>query len=175
MLKLVSEVLGSKVVEFDGNTTIGEIINWVVDPNTRRVVSFVIKQGGLLSAPSALTTIDIVEYGPGIVVVRNQASVVPPHEVAGLPKLLKAGHRIIGGSAQTQSGRILGTVENVLFETTDSTIQKIYVKPRIIDMVRYPDLVIPADQIVSIEPRRTIFTDEAGRPTSQTSAQPSVG
>jgi uncharacterized protein YrrD len=173
MLKLVSEVLGSKVVDFESGQTIGEITNWIVDPDTKKISSFVVKRPGLLSAASALTTIDVIEYGPNLVVVRNQHAIVPPHEVAGLPKLMKAGHRVIGGSAQTQSGRVLGVVENVLFETNDSTIQKVYVRPRIIDMVKYPDLVISADKIIRIEPRRMIFSDEVNGPSTQRTAMPS--
>lgn len=172
MLKAISEVVGSRLVDLDKSQTIGEIVNWVVNPDDRRLSAVVVKIAGLFSKTMVVTTVDIIEYGPRIVVVKNQSSVVAPEEVVGMPKLLRSKFRLIGGRAETQSGRSLGQIEDIMFETTDSSLQKFYIKPSLLGLVTRPDIMIGIDKVVRIEPRRIIVTDEAGEPiaTSQTIA-----
>lgn len=162
MLTPISEVVGAKLVDLEGSQTIGEIIDWVIDPGALKISALVVKLPGLFKGQAVVTTIDVVEYGPGMVVIRNANAVVPPSEVAGLKQLIKSKYRVIKSRVETQSGKLLGNVEDLVFETTDSTLQKIYIKPGVLDMIRRPDIIIGADKIIRIEPQRIVVQDDAG-------------
>lgn len=168
MLKAIREVVGSKLVDLDRSQTIGEVINWVINPAERRLSALVIKQAGMFGKTRVVTTTDVIEYGPGMVVVKNQTAIISPDEVAGLPQLLKSRHRVMGERVETQSGKLIGRVEDVLFETTDSSLQKFYIKPTLLGMVTRPDVIIGIDKVVRIEPRRLVVSDEVGEPTRST-------
>lgn len=165
MLKAISEVIGSKLVDLDKSQTIGEVVNWVVNPAERKLSALIVKPTGIFTKTMVVTTTDIVEYGPQMVVVKNQAAVVAPEEVAGLPQLLKSRHRVMGERVETAGGKLIGRVEDVLFETTDSTLQKFYIKPTLLGLVTRPDVIIGIDKVVRIEPRRLVVSDEVGEPT----------
>ncbi|OGB74791.1 hypothetical protein A2810_00560 [candidate division Kazan bacterium RIFCSPHIGHO2_01_FULL_49_10] len=164
MLKAISEVVGSRLVDLDKSQTIGEVVNWVVNPDDRRLSAVVVRVAGLFGKTMVVTTTDIIEYGPRMVVVKNQLSVVAPEEVAGMPKLLRSKFRLIGGRVETKSGRSLGQIEDIMFETTDSSLQKFYVKPSLLGLATRPDVIIGIDKVVRIEPRRIIVNDETGEP-----------
>lgn len=168
MLKAIREVVGNKLVDLDKSQTIGEVTNWVIDPDERKLSALVIKQAGMFGKTRVVTTTDIIEYGPGIVVIKNQNAVISPDEVVGLPKLLKSRHRVMGERVETRSGRFIGLVEDVLFETTDSTLQKFYIKPTLLGLVTRPDIIIGIDKVIQIEPRRVVVHDEVGEPTGST-------
>ncbi|OGB74205.1 hypothetical protein A2V68_00310 [candidate division Kazan bacterium RBG_13_50_9] len=161
MLKPISEIVGAKLVDWEDSQTIGEVTNWVIDPDRKKISALIVKLAGLWRGLSVVTTIDVVEYGPGMVIVRNANAVVTPGEVAGLPQLLKTKHHVIQSRVETQSGKLLGKVEDLLFETTDSTIQKLYIKPSGLSLLSLPDLVVGADKIARIEPRRIVVFDDA--------------
>ncbi|MBU1083043.1 PRC-barrel domain-containing protein [Patescibacteria group bacterium] len=161
MLKTITSILKSKLVDWESSKTIGVVSNWVVDPVQKKISALIVNPPGIFKKTLVVTTTDVVEYGPGMVVVRNQNTIVPVQEVVGLDKLVKNKQRIIGCEVVTQSGKRLGVTEDLLFETTDSTIQKIYIHPRILDILKSHDLIIGADKIVEIKPKRIIVRDDA--------------
>lgn len=164
MLKSISEVVGSRLVDLDKSQTIGEVVNWVVNPDERRLSALIVRPAGLFAKTMVVTTADIIEYGPRMVVVKNQLAVVLPDEVSGMPKLLRSKFRLLGGRVETQSGRLIGQIEDIMFETTDSSLQKFYVKPPLLGLVTRPDVIIGVDKVVRIEPRRIIVNNEVGEP-----------
>ena len=164
MLKAISEVIGSKLVDLDKSQTIGEVVNWVINPTERRLSALVVRLAGLFTKTMVVTTTDIIEYGPRMVVVRNQTSVVAPDEVSGMPKLLRSRFRLMGGRVETQSGKHLGQVEDVFFETTDSSLQKFYVRPSLLGLATRPDVIIGIDKVIKIEPRLVVVNNEVGEP-----------
>lgn len=168
MLKAISEVVGSKLVDLDKSQTIGEIANWVINPDERRLTALIVKLPGLFGKTMVVTTNDIIEYGPRMVVVKNQNAVIPPDEVSGLPKLLHVRYRIIGERVETKSGQSIGQVEDVLFETANSTLQKFYVKPGLLGLISRPDVIIGIDKILKIEPRRIVVHDDVNQPAGIT-------
>lgn len=169
MFKAISGVMGSKLVDLDKSQTIGEVTNWVIDPKKRRLTALIVKQPGLFAKTRVVTTADIIEYGPRIVVIKNEAAVISPDEVAGLPQLLQSRHRILGERVETTSGKTIGVVEDVLFETTDSSLQKFYVKPNLLGLTMRPDVIIGIDKVISLEPKRIIVSDEVAAPTGTAS------
>ena len=175
MLKAISEVVGSKLVDLDKSQTIGEVSNWVIDPRLRRLTALIVKQPGLFAKTRVVTTTDIIEYGPRIVVVKNESTVISPDEVSGLPQLLQSHYRIMRERVETKSGKPIGVVEDVLFETTDSSLQKFYIKPSLLGLATRPDIILGIDKILEIQPKRIIVSDDVDAPTGTTSpAQASI-
>lgn len=177
MLKAISEVMGNKLVDLDKSQAIGQVTNWVINPAERKLSALVVKPAGVFTRTMVVTTADIVEYGPQMIVIRNQTAMVPPEEVVGLPQLLKTHHRVMGERVETTKGKLIGKVEDVLFETTDSTLQKFYIKPTLLGLVTRPDVIIGIDKVVRIEPRRLVVSDEVGEPTgnARTASAPISG
>ncbi len=162
MLKPITEIMGARLVDLDNSQTLGEVTNWVIDPDKKQISALIVKSGGIFARTLAVTTIDIIEYGPKMVVVKNREALVPPSEIVNLPGLMRRKYHVIGSPVITVSGKKLGLVEDLLFETTDSTIQKIYVRPGVLGMFNQPDLIIPADKIVAIEQKKIVVTDDSG-------------
>ncbi len=159
MLKAISEVMGAQLVDFEHRQNLGEIINWVINSETRQISTFLVKPCGWLVRPLAVATLDVVEYGPKMVVIKNKSALVAPATILHLPKLIKNRHRVMGSPVVTQSGKRLGIVEDILFETLDATIQKIYVHPGFLKMMHRPDIIIGIDKVIAIETKRIVVQD----------------
>lgn len=161
MLKPISEVLGARVVDLDDCSALGTVSNWVINPDKKQISALLIKPAGVFTRTLAIPTIDIVEYGPKMIVIKNHSALVNPGEILHLPKLIRKKHRVIGNIVITVSGKKLGTVEDLLFETIDSTLQKIYITSGILGILSQPDLIIGADKIVSIEQKKIVVQDDS--------------
>ncbi|MFA5967430.1 MAG: PRC-barrel domain-containing protein [Patescibacteria group bacterium] len=162
MLKPITEIMNARLVDLDKSQTLGTVTNWAIDPDKKQISALMIKPVGLLTRLRAVATADIVEYGPKMVVIKNSDALVAPHEIVLLPALLRHHQHVIGSPVITASGKKLGNVDDVLFETTDSFIQKIYVQPGILGILNRPDLIIPADKIITIASQKIVVTDDSG-------------
>ncbi|MFH0912148.1 MAG: PRC-barrel domain-containing protein [Patescibacteria group bacterium] len=161
MLKPISEVMGSRVVDLDNSQTLGEVINWVINPDKKQISALLVKPNRPFARSLAIVPIDIVEYGPKIVVVRNDGALVAPKEILHLPKLMRKKHRVLGNPVVTQAGKKLGSVDDLLFETIDASIQKIYVCPGLLGIFNQPDLILGVDKIIAIESNRIVVQDDS--------------
>lgn len=171
MLKAITEIGNSRVIDFDNNRTLGTVSNWVINPEERKISALLIKRAGFLKPILAISTVDIIEYGPKLVIVKNESSLVEPTEVVSLPKLIRHRHRVLGNPVFTQSNKYLGKVSEILFETIDSTIQRIYVEPSFLGALKQPDLIISADKITEITPKKIVVQndDYAWQPSTRAS------
>ena len=160
MLKSITEIGNSRVIEFDDNRTLGKVVNWIINPTEKKISALLVKPAGLFKSTLAISTIDIIEYGPKLVIVKNESALVAPREVVSLPKLIRQRHKVLGNPVVTQSNKPLGKVSEILFETIDSTIQRIYVEPNILSALRQPDLIISADKIIQITPKKIIVQND---------------
>lgn len=159
MLKPISEIMGAQLVDFKSRQNLGEVTNWVINAEAKQISTFLVKPHAWFGRSLAVATSDIVEYGHHMLVVREKSALVAPDTLPRLPKLIRSRHHIIGSPVVTTSGKKLGLVEDILFETIDATIQKIYVHPGILSMMHRPDIIIGADKIISIEPKRIVVQD----------------
>ena len=159
MLKSIKSIMGSKVMNFTESTTLGEVVDWIVNPEKRKINAFLVRTGGWFSKLMALSSLDVVEYGPKIIVVKNSDVLGTPSEVMNRPKAIKQKGRLLGSPVFTTIGAKLGVVDDVLFETADTSIQKIYVSPNGVSSLHQPDLIITIDRIVEILPNKIIVKE----------------
>ena len=171
MLKAITEIGNSRVIDFDDSRTLGKVTNWIINPTEKRISAFLVKPAGFFKPNLAVATIDIIEYGPKLVIVKDESALVNPTEVISLPKLIRHRHKVLGNPVVTRSNKHLGKVSEILFETIDSTIQRIYVEPNILSALKQPDLIISADKIVQIMPNKIIVQndDYAWQPSAKIS------
>ena len=160
MLKAITDIGNSRVIDFDDSCTLGKVINWVINPAEKKISALLVKPTGLFKSTLAIATIDIVEYGPKLIIVKNESALVAPAEIVHLPKLIRQRHKVLGNPVFTQSQKMLGKVSEVLFETIDSTIQRIYVEPSLLGALKQPDLIISADKIIQITPKKIVVQND---------------
>ena len=170
MLKSITEIGNSRVIDFDDSRILGKVTNWIINPEQRKISAFLIKPTGLFKTTLAVSTMDVIEYGPKLIIVKNESALVAPQEVVHLPKLIRQRYKVLGNPVVTQANKKLGTVSELLFETINSTIQRIYVEPNFLGALKQPDLIISADKIIQITPRKIVVQndDYAWQPTKTT-------
>ena len=47
MLKPITEVVGARLVDLDKSQTLGEVINWVINPDEKKISALMVKPLGL--------------------------------------------------------------------------------------------------------------------------------
>ncbi|MEA1909626.1 MAG: PRC-barrel domain-containing protein [Patescibacteria group bacterium] len=159
MLKSIKLIVGSKVMDFAEDTALGEVVDWVLDPENRKISAFLVRGSGWFAKLQALPSMDVVEYGPKIIVAKKASDLETPGEIMKHPRNLKQKGRLLGSPAFTQDGHKLGIVDDVLFETSDASIQKVYISKSGVSVLSHSDLIITIDRVLEILPNKIVVKD----------------
>ena len=166
MLKSIKSIIGSRVVDFADSSTLGEVVDWVIAPESKKITAFLVRPAGWFAKLAAVPSLAVIEYGPKLLIVKDPEALRQPQEIMSNPKSISQKIHLLGSPVITSKGRKLGLAEDLLFETSDTTIQKLYITPDLINKFHQPDLIITANRIVNILPNK-IVVEEDGAETSR--------
>lgn len=152
MLIEAKKLIGLAVASEDELAKIGLITQIVVEPENGRLLGFLVATG--FFATKALSIIDVKYWDPEGLVTGSEENLVEPHEIVRLKKVLLDGINLMNMPAVTESGKILGSVENFLVDTETQTVAKYYLR----DLLGNARVMSP-DQVIKIE-KKIIFCDD---------------
>jgi len=115
MDRLAGEIIGLPVVTLDGGVTIAHVEDLIVDPSRRQVLALVVQERGFGRPGRAIPFGRIASMGPDAVLVQH---VKVSLEVDRDPVLkgLDNGQKVVGTAVMAETGRKIGTVEDMLID-----------------------------------------------------------
>ncbi len=154
------------VLDLETGTVLGRVVSWVVSPRDQRIAALLLDRTFPLQKWPVIVPADIAEYGPRMIIARSQGVVIASQEVVGLPELIKQKITFTGFQAETTSGKVLGKINDLIFDTTTSRIQKYYVRPHGFAGAIRNELILAANKVLNIQKHRLIFSDDVASPES---------
>jgi uncharacterized protein YrrD len=117
-----SQLLGRAVIDMEAAERLGKIKQIIVQRDGERVAGFVVVHGEtIVGSGGTRRTIPasaLHSIGPDAITVRGSGMKERPHDLEKLPRMSDViGHKMI-----TQSGRLLGSIDDVLINGADGTI-----------------------------------------------------
>ena len=172
-LRQISDIHQIPVLDLETGDILGQAVDWVVDPAHQKIAAYVLSPGTLWHKTEVIVPVDIVEYGPKMIIVRDQQAVITPDEIVGLPELLRNKVRLRGAKVESESGKNLGVVEDFTIEIIGSTIQQYYIQSATLIGGLANTWVVSADKVIRVEQHKIILPDtiESGVPVTQQQTQ----
>lgn len=152
-LILSSDLMRLPVAALDTASRIGSVDTLLVDTDRSMVVGFLISLG-LFTKKKFLAMTDIHSIDHQGLVVQSVETLVELQEVVRAKKILDEGIKILGHPVQTDRGKKLGRVSDLLVETQTGQITKYYVHGLLTDRI------IPTEKIVKITRQAVIVENE---------------
>ncbi len=122
---LFSEVSGRKIVSTSTAETVGKVDDFVIDPNTRSVISLQVKKA---ENGSALDWPSITAVGDDAVTVADASVIGEP--VGRTVELTGKDHRAVGKRVLTTQGDEIGKVKDVDFDPASGALTALRVDDR---------------------------------------------
>lgn len=154
MMIEAKKLIGLPVAAIDTESKIGAIKEIVVDPETGKLLGFLVKTGRVFSHTLALSIVDIKEWDPNGMVTESVENLVPAEEIIRIRDVLSKNQPILNMHAQTESGKSLGLCENFLIDTETESVVKFYLKD-ILGKTR----IFPSESLIKID-KALIFRDD---------------
>lgn len=159
MLIHFSNFKGMPVASQQDGAKVAEVTDAIVHPKTGELVGFWVKTLGFFGNQLALSARDVIAYDLNGMVIADQDALVDPAEIQAFTKFNKSG-KWIGKKVVTESGEVLGAVEDLVMQTDLDILSKIYVG----GFLR-PSRIIEKDQIKKVEDKKIIVKGTSQSPT----------
>lgn len=127
---------------------IGTVADAVLHPDTGELVGFWVTPNGWFAKRKALSSRDIISYDPQALVVRTDDALVEAHEVQPFASIVSRRETWIGKRAQTEDGKHLGNVSDLVINTDLEMLAKLEVTSLL-----GPELLIAREDIIKVGPK----------------------
>ncbi|MDD5605962.1 MAG: PRC-barrel domain-containing protein [Patescibacteria group bacterium] len=162
-LRPISGFANMPVLDLESGAVLGRVLDWIFDVPKQKLVAFVLNRGSVLAPAQVLVPTDIVEYGPKMILARNRNALIHPKEVVGLLELMKLHPNLLGLTATSVEGKLLGKINDCDIDTISSIVQRYHIGAPLVALTQ-PDLLLPASRFVRTDKGRIIF-DVSTQPT----------
>ena len=150
-----TKIIGLPIASIEEESKVGDVLQLVVDPQNGALLGFLVRSGGIFAQSKALSVVDIREWDPNGLVIGSINHIVPVDEIVRLKEIVDQKLVILGLKAQTESGKNLGVIENLLIDTDTLTVAKYYVK----NVLLGDERVFPANSVIKID-KIVVFQDD---------------
>ncbi|MBI4175042.1 hypothetical protein HY523_00310 [Candidatus Berkelbacteria bacterium] len=158
MLIQATQLHHSQIVADEGETLLGKVQQPIFDPQLGILVGFVVQKPGWLTKPGLLSAVDVIECEPGLLTVRTADSIIEGDELPRLVDLLQEKISILGQRAETEAGKFLGRVDDLLLDTLTWQITKYYLRGLVNQQI------IPSRFVSRITRQAVIFSSQIDEP-----------
>lgn len=156
MVKLISQLIGAKILLFQERARIGEIAEVIIDPKDGAFVGFKIfeEPQNIIKyiAPS-----EIKGLGSGFVLVKDLNSLSEEGDVVRIAEVIEDSPEIIASRVYTTENEYVGKVEDATINFKLLSLEKLYVAPKMSLKFLTENLIIGAKQIVKIEKKKILI------------------
>lgn len=160
MLVAASRLIGTPVLSVQSSGPIGTLGNPIVDPDTLKILAFVVDGPLTRRGPNILDVKSIREYSSYGCVIDSIEELVEPNDVIRISEVLPLNFALSGLHVETKKGSKLGRVIDYTVTSEDFIVQQIIVKRPLIKSFTDPELTISKKEIVEITDYKIIVKDE---------------
>lgn len=154
MLIQISRLIGLPIVSSETGSKAAVLQLPLIDPADGQLLAWQTKASGFFGKTKFLSNNDIIEYGKEAALISSAESLVEQGEIIRIQKILRERVKILGATAYTESGKILGRIHDLLINLELGRVVKFYIKGL------FKDKIIPSDRVIKIENKGVIFQED---------------
>ncbi|HEY0011179.1 MAG TPA: PRC-barrel domain-containing protein [Candidatus Paceibacterota bacterium] len=117
------DMIGKPVVNVATGEMIDKVRDVFFDAAERRVLGFLVDEGGLLASARVLPFASADVIGPDGILVSTDAAIVRASEAPHGTNILNENNVVVGTKIMTEDGKDLGTINDFFFEETTGAIE----------------------------------------------------
>jgi len=155
MLINAKKLINLPIIEAVTMKKVAVVDNLIVSPENGAVLAFLLRKNFLSNKNRIVVLHDVREMYIDGLVTNSKDNIINPDEVIKVKSVLDQNIFLLGSRVITQNSKILGYLEDFIFDTGFSAIVTLIVKKRFSTEKR----IISAERILNIQPGRIVIRD----------------
>jgi len=148
------------IISLDSNRILGTLNEIIIDPENGKILGLLVN-AGILGKKKAVSFNDIYDWTPQGIMVRDDEAITNIDDLVRIKKIVEEKISIIGSKVVTENEKKLGKVVDFVINTDLGILVKIYVEKPGLKTYFGDLLIIPANRIIAIKPKKIIVREEA--------------
>jgi len=154
MQKLASEFEKTTIITKQERTVLGSLKDIILNPETGSAIGLSFYVNGSKNKEMVVNTSDITGVGTNFIMIESVANVSPPDEIIRIKEALDKDIKIIDSKVVDEDERNLGQATDYSINLKTMKLERLYVTSSSLVKILAHDLIIPANDIISIEKDR---------------------
>ncbi len=150
-------VLGMPVLSRQDGQKIGSTKDIVIAKDHSRIVAFILEEGGLFSAATAVGMENVVSFGKDAMIITDSKAVVRVDHFPEVKAIMEDRDGLVGKQVFTESGDLKGKVEDIYFDETTGNIVGLEVEGKFTSKHSNASVQLRPSDIVSIGPDAVVI------------------
>jgi len=143
-------LLSMPIISLDEGQQIGRVRGIVVDPSTFTVAALVTDKQGWFGDYKVVPFPSIMSIGEHAVTIDKRSSIEKPSNIPEVSKLIKNKQPLLGGKVFSETGTLLGIVEEFTFNTETGAVETLEISGRFIESLFRGKKSLPVSAVVTI-------------------------
>ena len=160
MLVTSSKLIGTPILSMQASGSIGTISSLVVDPESLKIVAFIITGPLADKRANVLDVKSIREYSSFGMVIDSIDELVQKEDILKISDIIDLNFNLIDLKVESKKGSKLGHVSDFTVTSEDFTLQQIIVRRPLFKSLTDSELTIPRKEIVEVTDYKIIVKDE---------------
>ena len=152
MFKSAKSTIQNKIIALDSGNIVGSVRDLITNTQGSKIVAFVLDFPGLWGNGRVISPVDVVEYGPELIIIHSSDQVVGVEDIAYLKELIKLDARPLQAKAIDINKKVIGQIDDILFDAYSSTIQQYAVATG-----QAGHLLLSVDLVVNVADHTVVF------------------
>lgn len=153
-----NKTIGLPILVIKDGKEVGSVREFVVDFDNGLILGLLLS-AGILERNRVIKIRDVKEFGKDSIMIEDEKVIMPLRMIGVFRDLLKKKIKIKGNRVVTESGEELGEVKNYEVDDISYKISKIFVSEGVLKDLFKGELIVRADNIVSIGKDAIIVRD----------------
>ncbi len=158
MLIQATNLNNNAIRSLEDRNLAGRIRNIIIDPDNGQIIAFVLSQ--FWGEPRVISPKDVVGFSPGMIVIRNNEVILSLKDIVRAQKVWDNKIHLINSKCKTESGKILGNIDDFLIDLETMIVVKYYVSGNNILSPLAPNRIILASKTIKITKGLVIVQNE---------------
>ncbi len=165
MFLQATQLIRATVSTLESGLFIGHVKRLIIHPDTGQVIACGIQPRGWLSQERFLTVNDILHIEAHALAIRDEDQLTTKEELVRVQDCLARKTPVLGQLAQTQAGKKLGRITDLLIEIETWLVVRYYLGGL------FNERILTADRVHLMTPKAVIFLDDLANVTEPVQAE----
>lgn len=157
-MKKAKGLLGLPFVLLDSGKEIGDIKDVLFSQEKKRVIGFLIDEGGWFKGAKIILFKDILKIGKDAVIINNKDVIMSSIKIPEVEKILENEYHLFEMKVLDDNGNNIGHVENIIFDERNGKILSLEVSEGAFEDILNGRLNIPLSENVNFEKEKVILS-----------------
>jgi|LFRM01.1.fsa_nt_gb uncharacterized protein YrrD len=158
MLEKSKTLLSMRIISLEEGQQIGRVRGIVVDPESFSIAALVTDKQGWFGDYKVVPFSKVMSIGDHAITIDKKSSIEKPSNLPEIARLMKGKQPLLGAKVFSESGTLLGIVDELLYNKETGVIDSLEISGRFLESVFRGRISIPASA-VKIFGRDAIIVD----------------